>query len=64
MDIQVYDFVLDCCAGLNKIWYDNLNCNKDWCEIMEGKDFMEYNKQTDFIIGNYLLIFLNHFLIK
>lgn len=52
MNIENDDFVLDCCAGINKIWYDNLNCNKDWCEILEGKDFMQYTNETDYIIGN------------
>jgi hypothetical protein len=46
------DTVLDCCAGKNKIWYDNLMCQKDWCEILEGKDFLEYHNEVDWIVGN------------
>jgi len=26
--------------------------NADWCEITEGRDFMEYNKKVDWIITN------------
>ena len=26
--------------------------SKDWCEILEGKDFFEYNKKTDVIVAN------------
>jgi len=52
MDIKETDNVLDCCAGLNKIWYNNLNCEKDYCEILEGIDFINYSKETDYIIGN------------
>ena len=28
------------------------DCNKDWCEIKENKDFLEYNKKVDWIISN------------
>jgi type I restriction-modification system DNA methylase subunit len=44
--------VLDPSRG-GGIFYDNLpKCNKDYCEIEEGKDFFEYNKKVDLIIGN------------
>ena len=26
--------------------------NVDWCEIMEGKDFLQYDKKVDWIISN------------
>lgn len=26
--------------------------NTDWCEILEGRDFFEYNKKVDWIITN------------
>jgi hypothetical protein len=36
------------------IFYDNLPsiCIKDYCEILENKDFFKYNKNVDLIIGN------------
>lgn len=43
--------VLDPCRGENKVFYNNLS-NADWCEIGEGKDFFEYDKKVDWIIGN------------
>jgi len=46
--------VLDPCAGSNKVFYNNLpDCVlKDYCEIEEGKNFFEYDKCVDCIIGN------------
>jgi hypothetical protein len=50
--IQEDDKVLDPSRGKG-VFYDNLpNCTKDWCEITEGKDFFDYNKPVDIIIGN------------
>jgi len=44
--------VLDCCKG-GGVFFDNLNnCNKEWCEITEGKDFFDYNERVDLVIGN------------
>lgn len=44
--------VLDCSKG-EGVFYNNLPiCNKDWCEIDEGKDFFKYNEKVDLIIGN------------
>jgi len=45
--------VLDPSRGAG-IFYNNLpnNSIKDYCEITEGKDFFEYNKPVDIIIGN------------
>ena len=44
--------ILDPCRG-EGAFYDNYNTdNKDWCEIDEGKDFLEYNKKVDWIITN------------
>ena len=51
--IQNNDVCLDCCAGVNKIWFDNIPCeNKYWCEILEGKDFIDFNKEVDYLVGN------------
>ena len=44
--------ILDPCRG-EGAFYDNYNTdNKDWCELGEGKDFLEYNKKVDWIITN------------
>jgi len=44
--------VLDCSKGAG-VFYDNLPlCNKDWCEIKEGRNFFDYNERVDLIIGN------------
>jgi len=44
--------VLDPCKGSGR-FYDNLpECNKDWCEITDNKDFFEYNDRVDLVIGN------------
>ena len=45
--------VLDPSKG-GGVFYDNLpqTCIKDYCEITENKDFFEYNKNVDLIIGN------------
>jgi hypothetical protein len=46
------DIALDPSAGVNKVWFNNFPCNKDYCEIDEGLDFFEYSKQVDWIVGN------------
>lgn len=44
--------VLDPSKG-GGVFYDNLpECQKDYCEIDENKDFFNYNKKVDLIIGN------------
>tara|TARA_R110001592_G_scaffold305669_1_gene578292 strand:+ start:399 stop:1004 length:606 start_codon:yes stop_codon:yes gene_type:complete len=51
-DIKPNDKVLDPSKG-GGVFYDNLpECNKDYCEITEDKDFFEYDKEVDIIIGN------------
>lgn len=51
-EIQPTDKVLDPSKG-GGVFFDNLpDCKKDWCEIDEGKDFFDYNKNVDIIIGN------------
>jgi hypothetical protein len=45
--------VLDVGAGLNMVWYNNLDCkSKDWAEIDKGKDFFTYDKKVDWCICN------------
>lgn len=51
-DITKNMIVLDPSKGAGA-FYDNLpECNKDYCEIQENKDFFNYNKKVDLIIGN------------
>eukprot|EP00732_Lithocolla_globosa_P000134 Lithocolla_globosa_v1_NODE_25_length_9285_cov_133.641170.p6 type:complete len:160 gc:universal NODE_25_length_9285_cov_133.641170:4605-4126(-) len=46
--------VLDPSRGETKVFYDDFpkNTKNHWCEITEGKDFFEYNRYMDWIIGN------------
>ena len=57
------DTILDPSLG-GGIFYDNLPeyVNKDWCEIDKGKDFFEYDKKVDCIIGNPPYSLLNKWL--
>ena len=51
-DIKETDKVLDPCIG-EGAFYNNLpKCEKYWCEIDKGKDFFEWNKKVDLMIGN------------
>ena len=51
-DIKETDKVLDPCKG-EGAFFDHLpNCEKDYCEIIEGKDFFDYDKGVDVIICN------------
>ncbi len=43
--------LLDPCAG-DWVFYRHLPEPKDWCEIEKSKDFFDYNKNVDWIIGN------------
>ena len=52
LKLRKNDLVLDVGSGLNMIWYNNINCKKDWVEIDKQKDFFNYNKQVDWCIGN------------
>jgi len=54
-NINDNDLWLDPCRNNKEGSYFNnfpQNVKKDWCEILEGKDFFEYNKNTDIICGN------------
>ena len=42
---------LDPCKG-DGAFFNNFPGQRDWCEIREGKDFFEYDKKVDHIIGN------------
>ena len=45
--------ILDPCRGTGA-FYDNFStsCQKDWCELSEGKDFFNYNDKVDWIVTN------------
>ena len=52
-DIKPTDTVLDPSKGDNGVFYNNFpECNKDYCEITEDKDFFDYDKKVDWVIGN------------
>lgn len=42
---------LDPCLG-DGAFYKYLPKGSEWCEIRKGKDFFDYNKKVDWIIGN------------
>lgn len=44
--------LLDPCRGLNKVFYNQMSQDAEWCEIQEGVDFFKYNKKVDWIISN------------
>ena len=46
------DTFMEPCRG-DGAFYDNLPELKDWCEIDEGKDFLEYDCKCDWIITNF-----------
>jgi|TARA_R100000479_G_C6353908_1_gene190340 hypothetical protein len=48
-----HDVVLDPCRG-DGSFYDQYPdyCTKDWCEITDGRDFFDWDKQVDWIITN------------
>jgi len=43
--------VLDPSRG-DGAFYNNFDTERDWCELAEGKDFLEYNRKVDWIITN------------
>jgi hypothetical protein len=43
--------ILDPCKG-EGAFYNLLPKSSEYCEISEGKDFFDYNKKVDWIIGN------------
>lgn len=45
--------VLDPSKGNSAVFYNNLPlCKKDWCEVLENRDFFNSNTKYDLIIGN------------
>jgi hypothetical protein len=54
---------LDPCMG-DGAFYDAFDCDKDWCEITKGKDFLNYNRKVDWIITNPPFSIFDTFLLK
>lgn len=48
------DVILEPCKGEGSFIkaIEKYDVENDWCEISLGRDFLEYNKQVDFIITN------------
>lgn len=49
--IQPQGLCLDPCKG-EGAFYKYLPIGSEYCEIKEGKDFFDYNKKIDWIVGN------------
>lgn len=43
--------ILEPCRGIGNI-YNELPEPKEWCEIIENRDFFAYNKKVDWIVTN------------
>lgn len=56
-------FILEPCKGTGN-FYNNMNNPKDYCEISEGIDFLQYNKKVDWIITNPPFSIFDIFLLK
>jgi hypothetical protein len=56
-------FILEPCKG-DGAFYNNLPEPKDWCEIRDGRDFLEYNNKVDWIITNPPYSTFNDFLLQ
>ncbi len=44
--------LLDPCRGEGAFYNNFSTSNKDWCELGEGKDFLQYTDKCDWIITN------------
>jgi len=53
IDFKNGDIVIEPCRG-DGAFYNNLpdNVVKEWCEINEGKDFLEYQGEVDICLSN------------
>jgi hypothetical protein len=51
--IKEDDVVLDAGSGKNKVWFNCLKNNiKYECEIEDGCNFYDFNKEVDWVVGN------------
>ena len=55
--------ILEPCKG-DGAFYNQFEGDKDWCEIKEGRDFLNYNKKVDWIITNPPFSIFDRFLLK
>jgi len=51
-DVKSDDKVLDPCRGEGAFYDQYPMCEKEWCEINEGRDFFEWDEKVDWIITN------------
>ena len=53
IDFSDNDLVLEPFKG-EGAFYDNLpnNVNKDWCEILQGRDYKDYSGNMDWVVSN------------
>jgi len=51
--LEAGDKVLEAFKG-EGAFYDNLpdNVEKDWCEITQGRDYKDYDKEFDWVVSN------------
>lgn len=53
LNILESDVVMDAGSGKNKVWYNNVKSNnKLEMEIDDGKDYLQFNGEVDWTIGN------------
>lgn len=65
LEINKNDTVLDAGSGLNKVWYNNIECQTKYeCEIEDGNDFYKWEKTVDWVIGNPPYSHAKNFLLK
>ena len=55
--------ILEPCKG-DGAFYNQFEGDKDWCEIKEGRDFLNYDKRVDWIITNPPFSIFDKFLLK
>lgn len=47
------DIVIDAGSGERKVWFNNIPSSKKIeCELKEGSDFLEFDKEVDWVVGN------------
>lgn len=54
LPIKALDRVLDAGSGKNKVWYNNfpIYCTRFESELEDGQDFLLWEKEMDWVIGN------------
>jgi len=53
LDINKDETVLDAGSGKNKVWFNSVNVNEKYeCEIEDGCNFYEWEREVDWVIGN------------